>query len=285
MNFKHNRKRNSGLVFELLVRRIALQVLNKDVKGFKKTQEIVTKYFSEGTLLAAERDLFETIKSTRNVSRSVAEKILGKIYHHSKKLDPRILEIKKSNLIKEINYTFGKSFFSEHRIPDYRLYASIQMILDGSRMTLDRLNENVQRIQLEDALINFMTSPLQESVENKFPDKDIDGLVCTMAVRKFQKDYGESLSKDQKRLMEQYLVYLAGGNREKFVKFLMPEIKRIQTCMSKSRSLSEIKEDKVMEERYVQAQEMFGQMDDMKDFAKIVEKVMLYQSLCDELER
>ena len=63
--FKHNRKRNTGLIYEFLTRQLSSQVIEKDDVGFKKTFSIIEKYFKNGSVLAKELEIFETIRSFR----------------------------------------------------------------------------------------------------------------------------------------------------------------------------------------------------------------------------
>ncbi len=63
--FNHNRKRNTGLVYEFLTRHLSSQILNKDNDGFKKTYSIVEKYFKTNSPLLKELEIFETLRAFR----------------------------------------------------------------------------------------------------------------------------------------------------------------------------------------------------------------------------
>src|SRR3990172_2102359 len=143
--FKHRRARNSGLVYEFLVRRLSKSMIDGDRGTYHKTLEVLNRYYSEGTVLSEERELFDVIKNSRCLTESAARRILTEVQKHARKMDARKIDIKKSCLIKEINYAFGKGFFAEHRIPDYRLLASIQMVIDACRND-SVLTESVSKI-------------------------------------------------------------------------------------------------------------------------------------------
>src|SRR5579862_4386511 len=129
MPFKHNKKRNAALVYEFLVRQMGHRLLEGDQPGYRDTLRIVRRYFSANTILGAERELFEAVKTTRGVPEIVARRVLGIIRDRFMRLDHRKVDIKKSNLIKEINHGYGREFFTRYRVPEYRMLASIQMFL------------------------------------------------------------------------------------------------------------------------------------------------------------
>ena len=126
--FKHNKKRDTGLVYEFLVRKLSQTMVEKDTSSYQKTMDILRKYYGDGAILAEERELFDVIMNARGLSEVAARRVLGEVQRVAKSMDARKIDIKKSNLIKEINYTFGRDFFSNHRVPTYRLLASIQML-------------------------------------------------------------------------------------------------------------------------------------------------------------
>ena len=129
--FKHNKKRDTGLVYEFLIRKLSHAMINKNHDATQKTLEITRRYYGDGAPLSEERELFDVIRNARGLSESAARRVLGEIQRAAKEMDVKKIDIKKSNLIKEINYSFGKNFFFDYRIPEYRLLASIQMVKIG----------------------------------------------------------------------------------------------------------------------------------------------------------
>src|SRR5271165_3205878 len=119
--FNHNKKRNSGLVYEFLVRQMGAGLIDHDKKIYQESLGLIRKYFGEGTPLGAERLLFEVFRENRGVTEGAAWRVIEEVKRLAKALDHKKIEIKKSNLIKEVNHTFGRDFFSRHRIPEYRL--------------------------------------------------------------------------------------------------------------------------------------------------------------------
>lgn len=280
-SFNHNKKRNSGLVYEFIVRRMGAQLLDEDKAGYARTLEIVKKYYSAETSLAKERELFEVIRNTRGVSEGVARKILGEVARHAKALDRKKIEIKKSNLIKEINHSFGKDFYSAHRVPDYRLLASIQMLIDGYQNG-GPIVESVQKIQLEEAIVRFMTTTAPEKGRVSTEEK-VDNLVANLAAKKFGELYRGTFNKDQKVLLERYVRATMAGDRVSLGRFLVSERDRLLEKFRVAGIMKEMREDKVMKERMDEAVRKLGSLPVSNGNDEAVEEVILFYKLAEEL--
>lgn len=280
-SFKHNKKRNSGLVYEFIVRRMASQAIAQDATGYQKSLKIVKEYFAPGQPLAQERELFEVVCSSRGLSSESARRLLDEVLGHAQKLDHRKIEIKKSNLIKELNYTFGKNFFSEHRVPEYRLLASIQVLLESHRPGRPLL-ESVQRAQLEESLVRFMTTvdPVSKPGTG---DEKVDTLVCALAAKKFQEKYGQNLSPGQARILERYMRATMSEETGRFEQFLLEEFGRMSKVLENSRLMKEVREDKMMAERLDEAIARIKLDRQHQSLEFMTEEAMLYRKLIEEL--
>jgi len=279
MAFKHNKKRNSGLVYEFLVRRLGSQLVDQDQDGAHRTVEITERYFSDGEPLAEELELFRAITETRGVSAETARRVLGEVARQAAKQDAKVLDIKKSNLIKELNHTFGRDFFDKHRLPEYRLLASIQIYIDSHRGK--RLAESFQAIQLEDGMVKWMTSvpPKPE----KEPIEKVDDLVCTMARKRFTEKYGDTLNVGQKALLESYVQSLVKENSADLQKKVNTDKNAIAKLLVGSYKMKEIQEDRVMKQRFVEAAKRLSELDATRTDEAVIEEMMLFHKLAEEL--
>ena len=87
MKIKHSKYRNTGLIFELLVKQVASDTLNnRDSAAIS----IIKKHFASKSTLAKEYKLYEFISKNRNVSQSKAEAIVSTITEISRKLDQKV---------------------------------------------------------------------------------------------------------------------------------------------------------------------------------------------------
>jgi hypothetical protein len=278
--FKHNKKRNAGLVYEFLVRRLSKTMIDKDKDGSQKTLGIVRKYFGEGTVLSEEKELFDVIRNTRGVSEMAARRILGEIQKQAKSLDIKKIDIKKSNLIKEINYGFGQDFWDDHRIPEYRLLATIQMIIDSARIPT-QISESVQKIQLEEGLVQYMTSTGDFTVKER--NQDIDKLVMALTAKKFQEKWTHSLNPAQKVILEKYIRFIATGDEETFRGFLHKRKSDMTASLNKYVSMKEFATDTVMRQKMDEAVTKFNSLP-FGASDEFVQEMMLFEKLVEEIE-
>jgi hypothetical protein len=279
-SFKHNRKRNSGLVYEFLVRRLGQSMVEQDQPASRRALEIMRKYFGEGTALAHERELFEVVRNARGLSEGSARRVMAQVAIAAGKLDHKKIDIKKSCLIKEINHMYGRGFFAEHRIPEYRLLASIQMVIDTCRGGPGALTESVSRIQLEEGLVQYMTTRGSYGPAAQ-PRSEVDGLVMRMVAKRFGEKYGASLAAPQKVLLERYIRYQVTGDERPLRQFIEAETARIHGALSRAGTMKDVKGDPEMARRLDEARTKFNRSTDVD---VVVEELMLYQKLAEEIE-
>jgi hypothetical protein len=277
--FSHNKKRNGGLVYEFLVRQMGRSLIEQDQRGYGESLGIIKRFYPAGSSMNSEREYFNVIRGARGVSSENARKILGIVKDGYGRLDHRKIEIKKSNLIKDINHSFGQGFYGRHRVPEYRLLASIQMFLDGCRPQRT-LMESVQGVELEEALVRYMTSVPPVVTESK--KEPVDQIVFTLASRRFQQKYADSLSSAQKRLLEGYTRSLV-DDPENFRKDLVERRQVIMDDIAVSLHTKEVADDKLMRERLVEASTILSGLDLSVVTEKAVQEMMLFERLDEEI--
>lgn len=282
-SFKHNKKRNSGLVYEFLVRRLGLTMVDRDPDSYMKTMGIIKKYYSAGMPLAREREVFEVITKAKGMNETTARRVLDEVKKHVSSLDSRKIEIKKSNLIKDVHYAFGQNFFDVHRIPQYRLYASIQMLVEQYKKAPSPLiSEGVQKIQLEESLIKYMTVP-RGGEGTVVKGEKVDSLVASLAMRKFEQRYSGTLNEGQKKTLRRFMSYSMTGNKEQFAREMEDEKKSLLEKLTTSRKLPCFLEDKVMAQRMDEALGSLNKLSDMTA-ESTVQDILLYHKLLQEIE-
>lgn len=279
--FKHNRKRNGPLVFEFLVRRMATSVLSQDRESYSRALSLVKRHYSDGRPLAQEKSLFDVIVSSRGVSEQAARKILIEVKKASQALDGDALFAQKSKLIGEVNRSFGKNFFASHRVPEYRVFASIYLLLEQYRQKDARLEENVSRVSLEENIISYMVA--KDQPQKNTARTEVDGLVAALALRKYQDKYGRALDERQKRTIRSFLDFSTGGNREKFTREMEEERASLLEELSSVRSDECFKQDAVMAQRMDEALSLLGR-NPTEDVESEVQEVMLFQRLLSEVK-
>ena len=108
MKIKHSKFRNTGLIFELLVKQISADNLeNKDSAGIA----ILKKYFTGNSYLLKELKLYDLVSKNSGVSQRKAEVILSTITEVSRNLNSDSLKKVKYNLIADIKENYDVTEF------------------------------------------------------------------------------------------------------------------------------------------------------------------------------
>ena len=205
MKIKHNKYKNTGILFELLVRKLTSDTLNENASA---AAGLVKKFFTK-TELAKENKLYQTINSTVNISESKAEGIISSILEISKKLDKEQLKKDKYNLIKEIKNNFDINDFFKAQIKDYKKLASTYILFE-SYSNPKVLNPELiisSRINLLECLTSqpdakMSLTPLVEELTKL--DKGTRAVAYKIMLEKFN-DRFKSLTTEQKEVLRTYI--------------------------------------------------------------------------------
>lgn len=203
MTNKHNKKRNTGLLYQFLIRTISECVVNKDDNLRDSVIEIIKKHFNKNSELYKEFRLFNSLIETNVVSTSVAETIIETARVASRQYDKEKLEREKSDLIRSINYTINKEgTFYDKRFNEYKVYATVQTLLNEWRS--DRYTDIVKIAEYEDILKTWLLSKkIQETPVAM--SEDVDPLVERLMLNKFNEKFGNNLNEEQKQIIKNYV--------------------------------------------------------------------------------
>jgi len=200
MSRSHNKKRNVGIIYEQIINFICECLLNNNKEDAAVATKIIENHFKKGTQLNKEYKLFKALASTKEVSDQLA----GSIINEAKKacntmFDNKQLEKEKSLLIKDLNYMFGKGKIFEEKVKNYRIYATIQTLLNEWRSN----NSNFDKAtEYEIALHESLTSKKQ--IINNVPKK-IDSLTYNLMKNLFSEKYDSLLNQTQKSLISSFI--------------------------------------------------------------------------------
>lgn len=212
---KHNKKRNIGIVYELLLKYISHNLIEGNKAEAKKATKIIENNFRKGTELYKEFRLFNALATSKVSNTHTIASILIEAKTAARNFDLQKLELQKSKLIKDINYGLDKKFFYES-IPNYRELGVVQMALNEWRKS----NPDIKSLVNFEGLIaeNMLKKNSKTIVENVDLSHS-DKLVLKIMTEKFNKKYTSGLSTDQKSIIENYVFY-KGKNDAILVEFL-----------------------------------------------------------------
>ena len=200
---RHNKKRNSGLLYEFLVRRISRSLVEGDNKGASISKNIVKKYFSVGTEIHKEYRLINALVNVPVGSEVVAHAVLQEARNAAMRFDSKTLKIEKDNLIREINHVFGPESVYSESVPGYKGYATASTLIKYWREEKELDLSTV--IKFESVLLESLSRPCQE-VQIEERDPSVDNLVVKVATDKMKRKYESKLNTVQSQLINLYAV-------------------------------------------------------------------------------
>ena len=206
MNIKHSKYKNTGILFELLVRQITADTLSGvDSKATK----ILKKYFVK-TELGREYKLYETLTKHKNLTEAKAELVINSIVESSKHLNRGALKRQKYNLIKEISDNYNLEEFFKTKLPNYKSQAALYTLLEIYNS--ENLSNPTQIINSKLTILETLTTKpidkqkVEDDLLNEFQsyDKDLRILTYRVMLEKFNGKY-ESLNDNQKTVLKEFI--------------------------------------------------------------------------------
>lgn len=243
MKVKHSKFRNTGLIFELLVKQIAADTLNNRDSA---AVNIIKKFYASKSSLAKEYKLYEFIAKNKNVSQSKAEAILSTITEVSRKLDQKSLKTQKYELISEIKENYNVDEFFGMQVRDYKPFAALYCLLEAQNAVT--LIDPQVLIDNKTTILEHLTSAPQAEGDvidtliedySKY-DKDLKLLTFKILLEKFNDKYKDLLP-EQKNILKEFITSV--NSQKRLYNLVNEEIKKIKTQIE---NLSKKVEDKVI---------------------------------------
>ena len=203
---KHSKYKNTGILFELLVRQSTADLMsNKDPKAVK----IFKKYFTN-TELGKEYNLYNTVASAPKLTEAKAEILINTVVEQAKKLDRVKLDREKYNLIREVKKHYDLDDFFKAKINNYKIHASVFTLIENQ--LTKKFSDTKQIVTNKLTLLEHITkeSLTERKVASKVVEefmkegKEIRILAYKILVEKFNEKYA-SLSSEQKDLLKEYI--------------------------------------------------------------------------------
>ena len=230
MRIKHNKFRNTGVLFELLVRQIASDTLaNTDSKAVK----IVKKFFHNSEL-AKEHKLYHTILTAPRLSEGKAEVLVNTTVDMAKKLNKEQLLKEKYNLIKEVKKHYDLESFFKSKVNNYNVLAAAYTLfevamenkfVEPKQVVLNKLTilEHITKKQLIKEEVTEVATELNKE------DKNVRLLAYRMLIEKFNSKYA-NLSARQKSVLKEFINNIS--NPEHLKAYINENLNKVKTELS-----------------------------------------------------
>lgn len=229
MPFRHNKKRNIGLLSEFFSRYIANALLEKRYKDIEKAKKIWSDYVNPKTEIYKELSMFNALQSSSLQNREICYSLLENVKKHSIKQNQKVLDEEKSRLINAINLHLKDPKFFDREIPNYKEYANVQILMNswrgigfkGSLTEVAQLEDNVLQNMLHE---KKQVSQKPDALE--MTNDDIDGLVLKIMTEKTNAKFAKVLNLRQQQIIKLYVLSERNQDTEQKLKSLLESIRK-----------------------------------------------------------
>ena len=227
MKIKHSKYKNSGILFELLVRQITSDTLEGKDSPIK---EILKKYFVK-TELGKEYKLYETLLNKTSITEARADLIITSLIESSKNLNRRIIKQQKYNLISEVQKHYNLNEFFNHKLPHYKVHAAFFTLLEiynSPKVTNpEYIIDNKMTILEHLTAAKIKEEEVRDNILNEFKkeDKDIRTLTYRISLEKFNGKYDE-LNGNQKEILKELLYSI--DNKPRLKEFYLSKTSQLK---------------------------------------------------------
>jgi hypothetical protein len=279
-NNKHNKRRNSLLIYEFLVRAISKSLIEDNKKKSAATLKILRRHYKPGTELYKEFRLMNALAKSTVSSEHVAASILKEAKITVESFDGQKLDREKSILIRNINHIINDEHFYDQQVNEYRTYATIQVLLNEWKSS----DKDLRKVAAyEDQIMKYLVSEKAIAADTTISE-DASGtarLLMKFMTKKLNEKYNGVLNEQQKSLIKAY-AYSTASDDQTSIKMKLQEIKSDLVSLIDGYE-SEVQNDyltnKLEETKSTLLSENLQLVDD-----ETVTRFMLYSKLKDELE-
>jgi hypothetical protein len=236
MKIKHNKFRNTGILFELLVRQVASDTVSgKDSASIN----LIRKYFSKSEL-AKEHKLYQALVGSKALTEGKAESLINATLEISSRLNRSALRKEKYNIIKDIREHYDLEEFFKSKINNYSQYAAAFNLIEAHNSL--EFVEPSQVIENKVTLLEHITRTEvnKENVKDRVMeeytsmDKGTRILVYKTLLERFNSKY-DNMSNSQKAVLKEYINNISNTVRlREFVNNHFTAIKAELNSLSKT---------------------------------------------------
>ena len=227
---KHNKIKNTGILYELLSRQITVDVIN-DTKN-PKSVKLFKEFFNKNTELGKEYELYSILLNKKYKNLTHASSLLEAVVKSRRKLSNRRLANEKFNLIKTIKENYDIKEFFNTRIPNFKVLASVYRVFqtETGKEDFGPLVKTDSSITITEHITQTKQTRVKKQVMSEYSsqEKDLRLLSYQLLVDKFNKKY-KSLNESQKNLLKQYINNVSNTNSLK--EFIDSEVIKVKRAL------------------------------------------------------
>ena len=283
MKIKHSKYKNTGLIYELLVKQVTSDLISRQDSP---AITILRKYFSGNNVLVQEHKLYKALSEATNLSSTKADSLLSEVRRTAGKLNLKELKDIKYRLISEIRQGYDLEQFFGTTVSNYRTLAAIYCLLEADRSTevVEPKSIVANKVTLLESMTGKMvaeTEDLSKTVLKEFATYDRDLRLATFKIllERFNEEFKDLLP-EQKNLLKQIISL---GSTRGLKGYLNEEIAKLKDTLTEMIS----RVPKGIER--IKLQESIKMLEPLTETEKVTDthlvKLLQFYDLVDELGR
>ena len=227
MSIKHSKFKNTGLLFELLVR----QITSDTLEGKNSTAINILKKYFVNTELGKEYRLYEQVTAYKNLTEAKADMVINTLVEASTKLKRSEIRKQKYNLVREIKDGYSVEKFFKAKVTNYKVFAALNNLIENQsseKVAPETVINNKLTIleHLTKIPVTIQADELME--EYKGYSKDLRILTYKMLLDKFNEKYDHLTGKQKEVLRE---VITSVDNTDKLKEYYNSRITEVQNLL------------------------------------------------------
>jgi hypothetical protein len=211
MKLNHKKKRNTGLLFDLLAQQMTNELMNST--SITESEEspaskLLNKYFLKSEL-GKELKLYKKLIESKNLSEREASELLKTVVESSQRLDRNKLEKIKHNLCGEIAESYDEKKLFTKVIPSYRELASVYKLFEyyNSNHEIDVKEVVDNKMTILEHLTNTKNGEgVEKDIIEEFrnADPELRALAYKISLDKFNDKYSK-VNNYQKQFLNEFI--------------------------------------------------------------------------------
>mgnify|MGYP003115885982 CR=1 FL=1 len=262
---KHNKKRNTAFLYEVLIKELSKASMHGIQEKKNKVLDLLKKFFSKGTPLREELEIYASFTNIQGQSANTIEKIISEARSQAEKLNYSDVDKTKTRLINLINKDLGPQSW-ENFIKNYKHMATVNQVVFSK-------SSPKKQIFLQEKLVKLMTEG--SAGKKQFPS--INKLTLKTFLEKFNDQYGKTLNENQKKLLNKYITSYDDEGLE-LKAFLYEEIDRIRGVIEES-----VRRKNEKQPKFKLILEKIQDYSKRKIDRKMISEIIKIQSLVEEM--
>jgi hypothetical protein len=215
---KHNKKRNTAFLYECLIKEMTKAVVRGESQKKQQIVETLKRYFSKGTPLYNDLQLYKQLMETKNLKESLGFRFMQEVKNDWDRLDRKEIFNQQTSLIKEFNNSLPEAF--GNFIPNYKSIATVGQYFNSGGLKAKT------RLLIEERVKTLVISQPRAIKEDKM--ETLDALTYNTFVNKFNDTYKETLLIEQRELLSNYITSFS-DNGLGLKLFMNEELGRLKT--------------------------------------------------------